>query len=73
VHAIQKQHQYKLVQQAKLAQLMPLLMPPTRNDRENMRRFFLQYGVDVVSARLLGAKDTEELNAKVLDSIVSNR
>jgi superfamily II DNA or RNA helicase len=73
IHAIQRLHQVKLQQQAKLAQLMPLLMPPTRNERENMRRFFLQYGVDVVSARLLGAKETEALNAKVLDSLTGNR
>lgn len=72
VRALQRTHQEKLAQQAKLAQLMALVMPPTRNARENMRLFYLRYGVDIVSARLLGAKDTEGLNQKVYDSIVSS-
>lgn len=69
IRAIQQRHQDKLNQQARLAQLMPLVMPPTGSDRENMRRFFLRFGVDIVAARLLGAKETEELNQRVLDTI----
>lgn len=73
VRALQKRHQDKLNQQARLGQLMPLVMPPTHGDRENMRKFFLRYGVDIASARLLGAKDTEELNQKLLDTLTGNR
>jgi len=69
VRAIQARHHQKLQQQAKLRELMPLVMPPTLEPRAAQRRFFLRYGVDVVQARLLGAKDTEDLVERVLDSI----
>lgn len=73
VRTLQQRHHEKLQQQAKLKELMSLVMPPTRNERENMRRFFLQYGVDIVGARLLGAAETAELNQKVLDTLTRNR
>lgn len=69
VRVIQARHHQKLQQQAKLRELMPLVMPPTLEPRAAQRRFFLRYGVDVVQARLLGAKDTEDLVDRVLDSI----
>lgn len=73
VRAIQARHQQKLQQQAKLRDLMPIVMPPTQGNRENHRKFFLRFGVDVVQARLLGAKETQELNNKLLDSIVGGK
>lgn len=73
VRAIQRLHQEKLVQQDRLRSLMPLVMPPTLGDRENMRKFFLRFGIDVVAARLLGAKETGELNQKVLDIVSRDR
>jgi hypothetical protein len=69
VGAIQRRHQDKLRAQQQLGQLMPLVMPPIRDSRENMRKFYLQYGVDVVQARLLAAKDTEELIGKLMRSL----
>lgn len=72
VLAIQKRHHEKLRAQGKLAELMPVVMPPTMEPRAAQRRFFLRYGVDVVQARLLGAKETEELNQRLLDSITKN-
>lgn len=73
VRAIQSRHHQKLQQQAKLRDLMPLVMPPTRDDRENQRRFFHRYGVDIVQARLMGAADTEGLVERVLDSLTDSR
>src|SRR5690606_16323575 len=67
VRAIQRRHQEKLQQQGRLRELMPLVMPPTLEPRAAQRKFFLRYGVDVVQARLLGAKDTEDLVERVLD------
>ena len=69
VGAIQRRHQDKLRAQQQLGQLMPLVMPPVVGERENMRKFFHRYGVDVVQARLLAAKDTEELIAKLMASL----
>ena len=69
VRALQHNHQEKLNQQAELAKLMPLVMPPNSTQRENMKKFFLRFGVDMVQARLLNAKDTAELNQKLLDTI----
>lgn len=69
VGALRKHHNHKLQQQYELAKLMPVVMPPTLSDRENQRRFYLRYGVDVVQAKLLGGKETEELVGKILDSV----
>lgn len=71
VRAIQNRHHQKLQEQAKLRDLMPVVMPPTMDERTNQRRFYLRYGVDIVQAKLLGAADTKELVGKVLDSITS--
>lgn len=73
VRAIQAKHHQKLQQQAKLRDLMPIVMPPTMEPRAAQRRFFLRYGVDIVQARLLGAKETEELNQQLLDSITRSK
>lgn len=73
VRAIQARHHQKLQQQAKLRDLMPLVMPPTLDARAAQRKFFLRYGVDVVQARLLGAKETEDLNQRLLDTITGSR
>lgn len=73
VRAVQNRHNDKLREQARLKTLMPLVMPPIYTDRENMRKFFLRFGVDIVSARLLDAKDTEALNQRLLDTIQNNR
>lgn len=61
VRALQANHNRKIIEQHKLAQLMPLVMPPTMPTRDAQRRFFHHYGVDVVQARLLGGVETEAL------------
>lgn len=73
VRAIQARHHQKLQQQAKLRDLMPLVMPPTLDARAAQRKFFLRFGVDIVQARLLGAKETEDLNQRLLDTITSKK
>lgn len=73
VRAIQARHHQKLQEQARLRDLMPVVMPPTMDDRTNQRRFFLRYGVDVVQAKLLGAADTKDLVDRMLDSITGKR
>lgn len=65
VRAIQSAHAKKLIEQQKLAKLMPLVMPPSRSARENNRKFFHHYGMDVVKARLLGGADTVALIERI--------
>lgn len=72
VRAIQVNHQKKLVAQQKLGALMPLVMPPTMGEREAMRKFYLQYGVDVVAAKLLGGVDTQLLVDKI-EGVLTSR
>jgi hypothetical protein len=36
-----------------------------REDSESFRRFFHFFGVDVATAKTLGARDAEELNEKI--------
>jgi superfamily II DNA or RNA helicase len=62
---LQANHNRKLLAQQRLAQLMPLTMPPVLAPRDAQRRFFHQYGVDVVQARLLGGVDTEALIERI--------
>lgn len=73
VRGIQNTHQRKLAEQLRLSQLMPIVMPPVMGDRENHRKFFLQYGVDVVRAKTLGAAETEALNEKIMGVLTRNR
>ena len=73
IAAIQRRHNDKLREQAKLRDLMALVMPPSMEPRAAQRKFFLRFGVDIVSARLLGAKDTEDLNQRVLDTITGTK
>ena len=65
VRARQANHQKMLLAQQRLNMLMPLVMPPKYTERENHRRFFLNYGVDVVQARLLTAAEAELLVEKI--------
>lgn len=62
-------HNRKLVAQGRLAQLMPLVMPPVFTERENARRFFHHYGVDIVKARLLGSADSTALVQRIEQSL----
>ena len=73
VAAINKRHQEKLREQSRLAELMQVVMPPVIPQRENHRKFFLQYGVDVVRARTLGAAETTALNEKIMGVLTRNR
>lgn len=71
--AIVARHQQKLREQAKLGELMEILMPPTRSQQENMRRFHHRYGVDIVQARLLGATDTADLNERIMGRLTAGK
>lgn len=73
VRKLQSIHAKKLEAQQRLAGLMPLVLPPTLGQREAMRKFFLQYGVDVVAARLLGAADTETLVQRIESVLTEKR
>lgn len=73
VRGIQNTHQRKLAEQHRLTELMPLVMPPVLGERENNRKFFLQYGVDVVRARTLGQAETAALNEKIMGVLTRNR
>lgn len=71
--AVQNKHEQKIREQDKLAELMSLLMPPTRSSQENMRRFFHRYGVDVVQAKMLNAADTADLNARIMGRLTTGK
>ena len=69
VRSRQANHHRMHIAQRELDALMPLLMPPRYSERENQRRFFLNYGCDVVQARLLAATETEELVARIKEKL----
>lgn len=64
-------HNAKILEQQRLARLMPLVMPPKYTDRENNRRFFHLFGMDVVQAKLLGGADTQALNEKIEERLTN--
>lgn len=70
--SLEKHHKEKLAQQQQLAEIAPLVMPPTLPERERMRKFYLQYGVDIVSARLLGGADTRALVERIQGTLRGN-
>lgn len=71
--AVTKRFEEKMRQQNRLAEIMPLLMPPTRSQQENMRRFYHRFGVDIVQAKLLGAQETADLNQKIMERLTAAR
>jgi DNA repair protein RadD len=72
VLAAQKNLARKLHAQARLASLMPLVMPPHLTQREAMRRFYHRFGIDVVQARMLGGVETEALVERIV-GVLTNR
>jgi superfamily II DNA or RNA helicase len=69
VRARQANHNKMILAQRELSALMPLTMPPRYSERENQRRFFHHYGMDVVQTRLLTASATEELISRIKNSL----
>jgi len=67
--ATMRRHEEKMREQQALANLMQFVMPANKSLQENMRRFHHRYGVDMVKARLLGAKETAELNNKIRERL----
>ncbi len=65
----QANHAKMLIAQRELAALMPLTMPPKFTERENMRRFFHHYGMDVIQARTLTAGETAALIERIKGSL----
>lgn len=69
VRARQANHNLMILKQRELSALMPLTMPPKFTERENQRRFFHHYGMDVVQAKMLTASATEELIGRIKNSL----
>lgn len=67
--SIRKMHAARQEAQAGLRQAMALVMPPTRDERINQRKFYLTYGIDTLGAQALGSKDADELRQRILGSI----
>lgn len=67
INSVIKNHRERQLAQADLRATMALVLP--RNDRIDHRRFFLKFGVDVLTAQTLGAKDASELRNKIIDTL----
>lgn len=61
----QANHNKMILAQRELSALMPLTMPPKFTQRENQRRFFHHYGMDVVHTKLLTAAGTVDLIERI--------
>lgn len=71
VRSRQANHNKMLIAQRELSALMPLTMPPRYSERENQRRFFHHYGMDVVQTKLLKASEAEDLIARIKNSLTT--
>lgn len=67
----QANHNEMIIKQRELASLMPLTMPPVYTERENWRRFYHHYGMDVVAAKLLTAGETQALIDRIKNSLTN--
>lgn len=60
-----EQHNQKMLQQA-----MGLVMPTNLDERTRNKKFYLQYGIDTLTAQTLPSKPASELRERILASIV---
>ena len=70
--AIRAKHKTRQEAQQQLRATMQLVLPPDREERTNNRKFFYEYGVDVLTAQTLGAPDANELRNKIIAKIGGN-
>lgn len=66
-----KRHAENMQAQSELRKLMGVYMPPNLDERLNQRRFFHTFGVDVLSAQTLNAKEATELHERITERIAA--
>ena len=66
---IRNQHANKMHNQAMLQDVMKLVMPPVYDERVNNRKFYLQYGIDTLTAQTLPSADANKLRERILESL----
>lgn len=68
-NSIRKNHRTRQEAQTQLRAAMGLFMPPTRDERVNNKRFFMTFGVDVLTAHSLSAPDADKLRERILEKV----
>lgn len=66
---ILNRHANNLHAQTMLQDVMKLVMPPLYDERTNNRKFYLQYGVDTLTAQTLPSAKAQELRERILESV----
>lgn len=66
---ILNRHANNLHAQSMLQDVMKLVMPPLYDERTNNRKFYLQYGVDTLTAQTLPSTKAQELRERILESV----
>lgn len=66
---IRNMHANKMHNQAMLQDVMKLVMPPLYDERTNNRKFYLQYGIDTLTAQTLPSADATKLRERILESL----
>ena len=64
-------HHDRKAAQRLLREAMALVMPPNLDERVANRRFYLDFGVDTLSAQALGSAQAMELRQRILDKVMS--
>lgn len=66
---IRNMHANKMHNQTMLQDVMKLVMPPLYDERTNNRKFYLQYGIDTLTAQTLPSADATKLRERILESL----
>lgn len=69
--AIRKRHRERQEAQMALRQTMGLVLPPTKGDSFNNKKFFFEFGVDTISAQVLGSTEAEKLRQRILEKVAT--
>lgn len=71
IGAIKKNHYNRQAAQTQLRTAMGIVMPPTRDERVNNKKFFLDYGIDTLGAKALGSAEAEALRLRIINKVTS--
>ena len=69
--SILRRHAERQDAQRMLRETMELVLPPNMDERVANRRFFLDFGIDTLSAKALGSADALNLRQRIIDKVTA--
>lgn len=67
--AIRKRHRSRQEAQTELRRIMALVLPPSVDERIAQRRFYHEFGIDILTAQTLGSTEAENLRQRIIEKV----